>query len=111
MLMRLAKLVWKREAQASPRQKSRLGVEQLESRIVPYATTSNLWPHPELITISFEPDGTDLGGVTSNLVSTFNSKFGTAATWQNQILKAAQQWALQTNINFAVITDSGANSG
>jgi hypothetical protein len=63
------------------------------------------------VTLSFVPDGTDLGGVTSNLFSTFNARFGSAATWQNQILKAAQQWAQQTNLNFAVVSDSGAPSG
>jgi hypothetical protein len=57
------------------------------------------------------PDGTNLGGATSNLVSTFNAKFGSAATWQNQILKAAQTWAQQTNLNFAVVSDNGAAAG
>src|SRR5262249_22624524 len=73
--------------------------------------TSNHWVHPELVTISFVPDGTNLGGKTSNLFATFNAKFGSAATWQNQILKGAQQWAMQTNLNFALKTDSGAASG
>jgi len=78
---------------------------------VPYTVSGNLWPNPQLISISFMPDGTNLGGVTSNLFSTFNGRFGSASTWQNQILKAAQVWAPQTNINFAVISDSGAASG
>jgi hypothetical protein len=54
------------------------------------------------------PDGTNLGGVTSNLFSAFNARFGSAAAWQNQILKAAQVWAQQTNLNFAVVSDNGA---
>lgn len=86
-------------------------VERLEDRVLLYATSGNAWPNKDLITISFMPDGTNLGGATSNLVSTFNTKFGTAATWQNQFLKAAQYWAQQTNINFAVVTDNGAVSG
>jgi hypothetical protein len=85
-------------------------VEQLETRVVPYAVTGNLWPNPQLITISFMPDGTNLGGVYSNLFQTFNAKWATA-TWQNQILKAAQVWAQQTNINFAVVSDNGADEG
>src|SRR5262249_15481396 len=85
--------------------------ENLASRVVPYSNTGNVWPHPELITISFMPDGTNLGGVTSNLVSKFNARFGSASAWQNQVLKAAQQWAAQTNINFRLVTDSGAASG
>lgn len=76
-----------------------------------YAASGNAWPNPKLITISFMPDGTSLGTATNNLNSVFNTKFGTAATWQNQILKAAQYWAEQTNINFAVVSDSGVALG
>jgi hypothetical protein len=86
-------------------------IEQLESRVVPYSVSGDLWPNPQLITLSFVPDGTNLGGATSNLFTTFNTKFGSAATWQNQILKGAQLWAQQTNINFSVISDSGADEG
>lgn len=93
------------------RRTSQLNVELLESRVLLYATSGNAWPNSELITISFMPDGTDLGGVTSNLESTFNAKFGSAAAWQNQILKAAQFWAQQTNINFAVVSDNGDFAG
>jgi hypothetical protein len=88
----------------------------LEVRIVPYTTTGNAWPNPQVVTISFVPDGTIVGSNTqgyiySNLQSTFNNKFGSTSTWQNVILKAAQSWAQQTNINFAVIPDSGAQTG
>ncbi len=88
-----------------------LDVESLEKRLTPYSVSGNAWPHSQLVTISFEPDGTSVNGHTSNLFATFNAKFGSAATWQNQFLKAAQQWAQQTNLNFAVIPDSGAASG
>ena len=91
--------------------RARPHLEGLETRVVPYTTSGNLWPSSQLVTISFMPDGTNLGGVSSNLFSTFNAKFGSAATWQNVILKAAQQWAQQTNLNFAVVADSGAPSG
>ena len=59
------------------------------------------------VTISFVPDGTNLGGKASNLFSSFNARFGSASTWQNIILQAAQSWAQQTNINFAVVPDNG----
>jgi hypothetical protein len=93
-----------------------LAATQLEDRVVPYAVTGNAWARPELVTISFVPDGTPLSSaagsnITSNLFSAFNAKFGSPAAWQNQILKAAQVWAQQTNINFAVVSDSGASSG
>jgi hypothetical protein len=40
-------------------------------------------------------------------VRTFNGKFGSATTWQNQILKAAQAWAQATNLNFSIIAVPG----
>ena len=86
-------------------------LEELESRVVLYSTSGNAWANPALITISFVPDGTLINGVASNLFATFNAKFGSAAIWENQILKGAQQWAQQTNINFAIVADSGAASG
>jgi hypothetical protein len=76
-----------------------------------YSATGNAWMNPQVITISFMPDGTNLGGPTSNLVSTFSSKPGLANTWQTQVLRAAQVWAQQTNINFVVVPDDGAPSG
>jgi hypothetical protein len=86
-------------------------VESLESRVVLSSATGNAWPNPQIITISFVPDGTNLGGVTSNLQSAFNSKPALAGKWQNIILQAAQTWAASTNINFAVVPDDGAPSG
>src|SRR5205823_8886878 len=73
--------------------RARLGVEQLESRLVLFSASSNAWPHPELITIGFVPDGTVIGSnaqgyITSNLQSNFNARFGSPAAWQNQVLKA-----------------------
>jgi hypothetical protein len=78
---------------------------------VPYALSGNAWIHPELITISFEPDGTNLGGVSSNLFAAFDRKFGSASVWQAQILKAAQTWAQYSDLNFAIVSDNGAASG
>ncbi len=85
--------------------------EDLESRVVLYTASGNLWLSPQLITVSFVPDGTNLNGKSSNLFSTFNSKFGSASTWENVILEAAQLWAQQTNINFSVVSDNGAAEG
>jgi hypothetical protein len=94
----------------------RLQLEGLESRVVPYALSGDAWPNPQLITISFVPDGTIVGSnsngyIYSNLFATFNGKFGSPSVWQNQILKAAQLWAQQTNINFAVVPDDGSDMG
>ena len=76
-----------------------------------YSATGNAWMNPEIIRISFVPDGTNLGGVTSNLQSTFNSNANLAGKWENVILQAAQTWAQQTNIIFVVVPDDGAPSG
>jgi hypothetical protein len=85
---------------------------------VPYSATGNAWPNPQLVTLSFVPDGTVVASdsyghpITSNLFATFNAHPGwTTATWQDQIIKAAQAWAQQTNLNFQVVADSGADSG
>jgi hypothetical protein len=51
------------------------------------------------------------GNVYSNLFATFNAKFGSTATWENEILKAAQSWAAQANINLSIIADNGTPSG
>src|SRR5437764_937751 len=86
-----------------PPRRPPLKLEALETRLAPYSATGNAWPHPELITLSFVPDGTVVGSdvngpITSNLFATFNSKFGSPTTWQNQILKAAQAWALYAGV-------------
>jgi hypothetical protein len=101
---------------SKPARRAPLAVEQLEERTVLYSVTGNAWPNPQVITISFVPDGTPLSSavgspITSNLFSAFNAKFGSQAAWQTQVLKAAQVWAQQTNINFVVVPDSGASSG
>jgi hypothetical protein len=66
--------------------------------------------NPAVVTISFMPDGTNLGGNLSNLQSTFNNNSGLKG-WQNVILQAAQAWAQQTNLNFVVVPDNGAATG
>ena len=99
-------------ARTSPvRRRSRPRLEGLEDRVVPYAVSGDAWPTPQLVTISFVPDGTNLGGYSSDLFATFDARFGAPATWENVILKAAQSWAAVANINFTVVSDSGADSG
>jgi hypothetical protein len=89
-----------------------LMMEALESRVVLYSASGNAWPNPQVITISFMPDGTNLGGgVTSNLNASFNSKANLDNKWENIILQAAQVWAQQTKINFVVVPDDGAPEG
>jgi hypothetical protein len=113
--MRLLPIGERRKAARQPRH-ARLCLEELESRITPYVTSGGAWPQPELITISFVADGTILGydGQGNALTSTLFHDFaglGSTSTWENQILKAAQVWAQQTNINFSLVSDDGATSG
>src|SRR5436190_2373591 len=96
---------------------TRLQFEQLEQRVVPYSTSGNAWINPQLVSLSFVPDGTVLGttatgDIVSNLFARLNAHPGwTTATWQRQILSAAQAWAQQTNLNFDVVADNGADIG
>ncbi|MES2789075.1 MAG: matrixin family metalloprotease [Planctomycetota bacterium] len=85
----------------------RLQIEQLEDRVVLYAVSGNAWPNPQVITISFVPDGTDIGGVTSNLNAMFSTN-PNLANWKDEVLRAAQSWAQATNINFVLVPDNGA---
>jgi hypothetical protein len=100
----------------TPSHRIRPQVETLEERIVPYSLTGNAWPSPQLVTISFVPDGTIVGVTSngyaySNLFQKFDARFGTAATWEKVILQAAQTWAAQTNVNFTVVGDNGTAIG
>jgi hypothetical protein len=91
--------------------KARPSLESLESRVVLYSASGYAWPHPAVITLSFMPDGTDLGGLGSNLFASFNGNPRLAGQWQTQVLRAAQAWAQQTNINLVVVPDDGAPIG
>ena len=104
-----------RSGAGNRRSRTSLRLEQLESRVTP-AATGNAWPDARVVTISFVPDGTLIGStndgyVYSNLFEKFNAKFGSAAAWQKHMLRGAQVWAQQTNINFAVVSDNGTAYG
>jgi hypothetical protein len=91
-------------------------VEALESRIVPYALSGGAWPSPQLITISFVPDGTVVGvysngPANSTLFQTFNREIGPPAVWQGIIEKAAETWAAVANVNFTIVGDNGTPIG
>ena len=95
----------------APRSKAvRPRLEVLEDRFLLYATTGNQWTMPNLITYSFMPDGTSLGGVPSNLQATLNAHFATAS-WQAQISDAAAVWEKVANVNLSLVTDNGSPLG
>jgi hypothetical protein len=82
-----------------------LRVDRLEDRTTP-AVWGVPWPDPQHMTLSFAPDGTDVGGSGSVLFSLLGS--GAASPdWQLDILHAFQTWAAQANINISLTSDNG----
>jgi Matrixin len=100
-----------RAPRSSRKNRACLAVEVLETRIVPFALTGSAWPHPNYVTLSFVPDGTQVPGGPSNLFATMNARFGSPGAWEPQILLAAQDWAMQTNLNLFVVPDNGTPMG
>jgi len=84
-------------------------LEQLEDRNL-LSIFGVPWPDGSHLTLSFEPDGTSINGAGSNLFSKFNSSMPTA-TWEKQILKAFQTWAVQSNLNIGMVADGGQPNG
>ena len=85
-------------------------VEGLEDRMLLYAVTGDHFVYGSRITWSIVPDGTNLGGVTSNLVSTLNQKFG-AGNWIPAIDDAFAQWETYANVNLVGVSDDGEPIG
>jgi hypothetical protein len=88
----------------------KLSLEPLESRLAP-ATFGVPWPDPTQITISFVPDGTaTTDGRHSELFAWLGESYG-SLDWQGEILRAAQTWAEQANLNIVLVEDSGLPLG
>ena len=75
-----------------------------------YSASGGLWSLPGRVTFSFVPDGTNVGGVPSALVSTLNASYSTSV-WQQQFQKAAAVWEAVSNINLSQVSDNGADIG
>jgi hypothetical protein len=91
------------------RRSPKLHLEQLESRNL-LSIFGVPWPDGRDLTLSFEPDGTNINGSASNLFSAFNASMP-QSTWQRQILKAFQTWAVQSNLNIGIVADGGQPNG
>jgi hypothetical protein len=87
----------------------RLTVEQLEDRSMP-STSGVPWPNADHLKVSFAPDGTLVDGYSSQLFQTLNPVADTSA-WETELLRGLQTWAVQANINFGLIADSGLPAG
>jgi hypothetical protein len=82
----------------------------LEDRLLLYSYTGDHFSDGARITWSIVPDGTNLGGVNSNFVSTMNAKFGTG-NWIQAIEDAFAQWEENANVNLVQVPDNGAPTG
>ena len=87
----------------------RVSIELLEDRAVP-ATFGVPWSDPGHLTISFVPDGAAIAGHASNLSATLDAQMPTA-TWQREILRAFQTWAVNAGVNVALVPDGGQPFG
>jgi hypothetical protein len=87
----------------------RLALEVLEDRTAP-AVFGVPWSDPSHLTLSFAPDGTQIGGQTSSLFATLGAQQPTAA-WQAVFMRAVQTWAVNTNLNVGVVPDDGQPFG
>ncbi len=88
--------------------KSKPRLEGLEDRKLLYSTTGGLWSHPERVTFSLVPDGTNIGGSSSALYSTLNSQY---SGWQAVFNQAAAIWEAVANVNLVQVSDNGAAMG
>src|SRR5262245_57029231 len=95
-------------------------LEFLEDRCTP-SLFGSPWPDRHL-TVSFVPDGTQIippgvdpaglvtGGVRSNLSAALGATIS-PSVWQQEMLRALQTWAAQTNLNITVVPDDGQPLG
>lgn len=82
----------------------KLSVESLEDRSVP-AAFGIPWQDTNL-TLSFAPDGTNVGGTGSDLFASLN-QVRSQGEWQREVLLAYQTWVRVANVNVTVMPDSG----
>ncbi len=86
-----------------------LVVEQLEDRCVP-ATWGNPWPDAAHLTLSFAADGTTISSSASNLQTLLDTQ-AARQTWELEVLRAFQTWAVNANINIGLVADGGQAFG
>ena len=58
------------------------------------------------LTMSFVPDGTRISGRSSELFSSFD-KLADTRQWQQAVEQAFNQWAIHTNADIGIVSDSG----
>jgi hypothetical protein len=83
-------------------------LELLEDRTVP--AVFQPWPDARHLTLSFMPDGTQIGTATSNLFQTLDA-LAPRAAWQREIVRAFQTWAAVANVEIGLVQDYGEAAG
>jgi hypothetical protein len=96
-------------ASTSMKSRTRLSVEILEDRLNPHSFGVP-WADGAHLTLSFVPDGTTVQGAPSMLFQTL-SPLGSSSTWQREVLRAFQTWAVHADLNIGVVDDSGVPLG
>ncbi|HEU5116522.1 MAG TPA: matrixin family metalloprotease [Isosphaeraceae bacterium] len=102
---------WSKAGRVPHKRAVRPRLEVLESRQLLYSTLGAQWIHPERITFSFAPDGTNLGGVSSNLFAAMAADGLSTQQWQDAIRAAAAIWEEVANINLVQVADNGTPFG
>lgn len=88
----------------------RLALAALEERSLLTSAFGIPWPDPNHLTLSFAPDGTATPYGPSALSQTL-SQATPYASWQREVLRAFQTWAVNANINIGLIPDGGQPLG
>lgn len=83
--------------------------EVLETRWL-LSTVTPIWNDTSQLTLSFVPDGTDVGGAPSRLYETFN-RVAPTHDWKEAILRALQSWVVHTRANVGLVGDEGLPLG
>jgi Matrixin len=69
------------------------------------------WPHDGLITYSFIPDGTSVGGIPSRLDQGLGADGLSTRDWQQQFRQATALWGAATGVQFVQVPDNGSPLG
>jgi hypothetical protein len=89
------------------RRGARVALEALEGRLLLFATNGGAWVHPERITFSFAPDGTNVGGLSSNLNAAMAARGFAPDAWKNAVRDAAGLWEQVAGVNLVEVPDGG----
>ncbi len=105
------RVIRQRASKTSRNRALRPVAEGLEDRMLLYAVNGDVFSYGVRMAWSVMPDGTSLGGISSNLNATLNSDIGSESTWITAFQDAFAQWENIANVNFTQVSDNGAAFG